>query len=643
LTMSILPQNATALPLGATVGTGGVNFRVWAPRASEIRVIGDFNNWQVTDPTGPLHNLGDETWAGFIPGLIENSQYLLHVVGPAGPGYKRDPRARLLTFTPTFPRSNCVVRNPSSFPWHNTGWRTPAFNDLIQYQLHVGTFRIGAGNAVGKFLDVVLQLPYFASLGVNALQLMPVVEFPTTFSLGYNGTDYFSPENDYGISDPAQLQNYFAQINAFLAERGQPGYKDVAAISGADNQLRALVDLCHVWGLAVMFDVVYNHAGGGFDPNSIWFFDLMPQGNNNDSLYFTDQGWAGGLVFAYWNQNVKQFLVDNAVFFYQEYGIDGFRFDEVSVADRFGGWGMCQDCTSTCRYVKPEAIVIAEYWPVNPYVVMSTDDGGAGFDATWNDKLRDSVRSTIGQCSAGASASLDLDTVATALQSFALPALWRAVNCVENHDIVKAGASPRIPRLADGSDSRSWYARSRSRVATGLLLTAPGIPMLFMGQEILEDKQWSDTPSDGLMPWWAGLTGGDATMVNHLRFTSDLVSLRRHQPALRGEMVHVYYVHNVNRVIAFHRWLEGVGRDVVIVASLNDSTWWSYEIGLPGAGQWLEVFNSDVYDNWVNPVVAGNGGQIYADGGPLNGMSASASIVIPANGFVVFARDRGDH
>jgi 1,4-alpha-glucan branching enzyme len=99
----------------------------------------------------------------------------------------------------------------------------------------------------------------------------------------------------------------------------------------------------------------------------------------------------------------------------------------------------------------------------------------------------------------------------------------------------------------------------------------------------------------------------------------------------------------VNRVIAFHRWLEGVGRDVVIVASLNDSTWWSYEIGLPGAGQWLEVFNSDVYDNWVNPVVAGNGGQIYADGGPLNGMSASASIVIPANGFVVFARDRGDH
>ena len=83
--------------------------------------------------------------------------------------------------------------------------------------------------------------------------------------------------------------------------------------------------------------------------------------------------------------------------------------------------------------------------------------------------------------------------------------------------------------------------------------------------------------------------------------------------------------------------------DVVIVASLNDSTWWSYEIGFPGAGQWLEVFNSDVYDNWVNPVVAGNGGQIYAGGGPLNGMSASASIVIPANGFLVFARDRGDH
>jgi 1,4-alpha-glucan branching enzyme len=107
-------------------------------------------------------------------------------------------------------------------------------------------------------------------------------------------------------------------------------------------------------------------------------------------------------------------------------------------------------------------------------------------------------------------------------------------------------------------------------------------------------------------------------------------------------MGHAYYVHNANRVLAFHRWLDGIGRDIVVVANLNDSTWWNYQLGFPGGGRWLEIFNSDVYDNWVNPWVAGNGGQIFAGGGPMDNMPASATIVIPGNGFVVFARDAGD-
>ena len=629
-------------PMGATLISGGATFRTWAPRASEVRVIGDFNQWQLADPGSLLQSLGDETWGGFVPGIVDNSQYLFHIVGPSGTGYKRDPRARALTLQPAFPQCNCLARNPGSFPWHHTGWRTPAFNDLIQYQLHIGTFHIATGNPYGTFLDVAVQLPYFISLGINALQLLPVVEFATSFSEGYNGLDYYSPENQFSVNDPTRLQNYLGQINAILAQRGQPGYADVSAITGGDNQLRSLVDLAHVCGIAVMFDVVYNHAGGGWDANCLWFYDLMPQDNMNNSLYFTDQGWAGGLTFAYWNQNVRQFIIDNAAFFYQEYGIDGFRFDEVSVIDAHGGWPMLQDCTSTARFIQPAGILIAEYWPVNPAVVNPVANGGAGFDATWDDKLRDAVRAAIGQSSGGAGASVDLDSVAAAIQGVDLPAQWRAVNCVENHDIVKAGTGYRIAQLADPSNARSWYARSRARVATGILLTAPGIPMLFMGQEILEDKQWSDNPGDGLMCYWAGLQSGDTSMVNHLRFTSDLVALRRHHPALRGEMVHAYYVHNSNRLLAFHRWLDGIGRDVVVVVSLNESTWWNYELGFPGGGQWLEVFNSDVYDNWVNPQVAGNGGQIQANGGPLNGLPASATIVIPANGIVVFARDAGD-
>lgn len=640
--MATLPPNPRSVPLGATLVAGGANFRAWAPRASEVRVLGDFNQWQLSDPGGLLQALGDETWAGFIPGIANNSQYLFHVVGPAGAGYKRDPRARALTLEPAFPSCNCLVRDPTTFPWHDTGWRTPPFNDLILYQLHVGTFHIASGNQGGNFLDVALQLPYLASLGINALQLLPIVEFATHFSEGYNGLDYYSPENEYSVDDPGQLQTYLTQINTLFSQRGQPGYADVSALTGCDNQLRALVDLAHVHGLAVLFDVVYNHAGGGWDSNCLWFFDLMPENDMNNSLYFTDQGWTGGLIFAYWNQSVRQFLIDNTVFFYQEYRIDGFRFDEVSVADAHGGWPMLQDCTSTARYNQPAGILIAEYWPVNPAVVGPIGTGGAGFDATWNDKLRDSVRAAIGQASAGSGASVNLDLVAGAIQNFALPAQWRAVNCVENHDIVYKGQGYRIPHLGDQGNSRSWYARSRSRVATGLLLTTPGIPMLFFGQEILEDKQWSDYLPDGLTPYWAGLQSGDTSMVDHLRFTSELVALRRRHPALRGEMVHAFYVHNQNRVLAFHRWLEGIGRDVVVVMSLNESTFWGYALGFPGGGTWLEVFNSDIYDNWVNPQAAGNGGQIAADGGPRDGMPASATIVIPANAMVVFARDAGD-
>jgi len=635
-----LPFAPATMPLGATEVLGGVNLRVWAPRAQAVYAVGDFSDWAVDDAF-LLQPLGDETWAGFLAGAADGAQYLFHVRGPGKEGLKRDPHARVLTFQPPFANSYCIVRNPDSFPWHDTGFRTPAFQDLILYQLHVGTFRIAPGNSEGKFLDVVERLPYLSSLGVNALQLMPVVEFPTEFSLGYNGVDYFSPENDYALDDPAKLDAYFAMVNGLFAAKGQAPYPSADIFRYSDDQLRALIDLAHVWGMAVLLDVVYNHAGGAFDDQSLYFFDQMPRGNNNDSLYFTDQGWAGGLVFAFWNNKVRQFLIANARSYCEEYRVDGFRFDEVSVMDHYGGWETCQEITSNLRNRKPEAIQIAEYWPVNPWVVKTVGEGGAGFDATWEDRLREAVRRAIAQASGGADAHVDLRSVAGAIESQSLLPRWRAVQCIENHDIVKVGEGPRIPRLADPSNARSWYARSRSRVATGLLLTAPGNPMLFMGQEFLEDKPFSDDPASGNLIWWEGVEGSDKAMADHLRFTSDLIRVRWRQPALRGDGAHVYYANSLDRVLAFQRWVEGVGRDVVVVVSLGEQTFWGYRIGFPGPGQWLEVFNSDVYDNWVNPLVAGNGGFVWADATPMHGLPASASLVIPANGILVFARDRG--
>jgi 1,4-alpha-glucan branching enzyme len=297
--------------------------------------------------------------------------------------------------------------------------------------------------------------------------------------------------------------------------------------------------------------------------------------------------------------------------------------------------------------VKPRLLQNAEFWPGEvgdypksaPSIVTTTTNGGAGFDVVQHDGLRGAVRNAVKAASFGQSATVNFDVIAGNLYPRGFAHGWQAVTCVENHDIVKVGTDLRIPTLADGSNHRCWHARSRSRFATGLLLTAPGIPQFFMGQEFLEDKQWSwDSNSPNLI-WWAGLNAGiDPAMVNHLRFTQDLIRLRWNYPALRGERVNAFHIHNQNRVIAFHRWLEGTGQDVIVVATLAESTWYNYGIGFPLAGQWREVFNSDVYDNWVNPIVAGNGGGIFASGPPLHGFQASANIVIPANGFVVFAR-----
>jgi len=409
------------------------------------------------------------------------------------------------------------------------------------------------------------------------------------------------------------------------------------------NQLKALIDLCHIYGLAVLLDVVYNHAGGEFGDQSMYFFDRQIRGpGNGDKLYFSDTGHAGGLVFDFGKPEVRDFLIQNAKFFLDEYRVDGFRYDQVSVIDHDGaphGWSFCQDLTSTLLYYRPSALDHAEYWNVNPSVVKPPREG-AGFDTTLTDGLRNTIRDVIAAASSPDERPLNMTALANSLWPDGFFDHWRFVQGPENHDLVYRDREQRIVRLADPSNPRSWYGRSRARVATGICLTAPGIPMLFMGQEFLEDKQWADdfeNHSD-LLLYWAGLDNGDRQMLDHLRFTRELIQLRWRHPGLRGQGFRVVHVHDQNRVLAFHRWVEGEGRDVIVVAHLGNSNRFGYRIGFPSGGGWREVFNSDAYENWVNPNVVGNGGQVYADPRPLHDFSHSASLVLPANSILVFSR-----
>ena len=621
---------------------GGATFRVWAPAAREVHLLGTFNAWD-RDESSLLLRRQDGRWTGFVPAARLGDEYMFHVVGEGSEGRKRDPYARELEPSPAWPDVRCVLTDPAQYPWHDGDHRPPSFADLILYQLHVGCyFGPDRQHRSARFLDLIDRIDHLAALGVNAIQLMPVVEFQTMFSMGYNGTDYFSPELDYEVSDPAELDRYLQKVNDRLARKGHsPLTPDQAR--GSTNQLKILVDLCHLEGLSVILDVVYNHAGGDFHDESLYFFDRQPGGDDNRSLYFTEQGWAGGLVFAFWKTEVRQFLIDNAVYWLRDLHVDGLRYDEVSVIDRMSGdgWRFCQDLTSTVRSAAPGALQNAEYWPLNPAVVSPREGGGAGFDTTQHDGLRDSVRAVVTQAAGGMERPVDLGAVAVALALPGFDPFWRAVQCLENHDLVYRGREPRIPALADPADPRSRWARGRARAATGLLLAAPGIPMLFMGQELLEDKPWDDSRSPDHLVDWDRLANGDRDITAFLRFVREATVLRRRHPALRRGAIHVFHVHDGNRILAFQRWIEGEGRDVVVVISFNDDTFPEYRLGFPGGGEWLESFNSGAYDP-AGPEVAGNLGRISAGGEPLHGLPTSASIVIPANSMLVFTRDAGD-
>jgi 1,4-alpha-glucan branching enzyme len=412
------------------------------------------------------------------------------------------------------------------------------------------------------------------------------------------------------------------------------------------NQLKGFVDLCHVYGLAVLSDVVYNHAGAGapggkmFDDQSLYFFDFQVRHSDNDSLYFTDRDQSGGRVFDYQKAPVRRFLVDNAQSFYDEYHVDGFRFDEVTVIDNNGGWGFCQQLTDALHTSDAARIQIAEYWRSDPcWVFKTTHNQGAGFDAVWSDTPRNPIRDAVRRAATAFGGTLDLGDLHTGLAPrFGPGEAWRSVNCVENHDLVYSDHSEggRITHLADSANARSWYATSRSRVATAVLLTAPGVPMLFMGQELLEYRPWNDNLKNNpdCLVHWNELSTVKA-VGDFLLFTQEAVKLRRRLRGLRGASSRPY--HNPgNRVLAFHRWVEWEGWDVVVVASLSETTYRDYVLGFPLGGRWAEVFNSDFFENHPNPKVAGNGGFVDASGPATEAMPHSARIVILVNGVLVF-------
>ncbi|MFO0940253.1 MAG: hypothetical protein U0930_05745 [Pirellulales bacterium] len=311
---------------GANLIDGGATFRTWAPKAKEVYlVLGDAGDdkaltWTKND-SDLLVKDAHGYWSGFFPGVKDGDRYRFWVVGEGAgstEGFKRDPYARELEVREGdwYP-CNCIVRDPKEYRWHDDGFEMPDFSDLIVYQFHIGVFYAKNDQGkdirhdrVSKILDAIDRIEYWKDLGVNAVMPLPFQEYQGTNSLGYNGTDLFSPEMDYSVL-PEHLSKYLPKINRLLTSHGFPKL-EIQNLMGQINQFKLFVDLCHLNKIAVIADVVYNHAGNAgnnfnynLDDQSICFFDRQPP-SEQTRLYFTDQEHVGP-IFDFGRAEVRRF------------------------------------------------------------------------------------------------------------------------------------------------------------------------------------------------------------------------------------------------------------------------------------------------------------------------------------------------
>jgi 1,4-alpha-glucan branching enzyme len=542
--------------MGAMPHAGGVAFRVWAPHAQRISVIGSFNDWNGN--THPMHAEAHGYWYANVAQAQVGDEYKFLLTTEQGALNRIDPYAREVTNSV----GNAIVHDPC-FDWQGDDFQLAPWNELVIYELHIGTFNDEEdGSQPGQFRGVVARLGHLKRLGVNAIQIMPVAQFAGERSWGYNPSHIFSVELAYG---------------------GPVAFKQ-------------FVKRAHQEGMAVILDVVYNHLGPS--DLDLWQFDGWSEHGRGGIYFYNDERaktpW-GDTRPDYGRGEVRQYILDNVCMWLEAYHVDGLRFDATQfihtvdgTSDRNlpEGWSLLQWINSQITQQFPGRITIAEDLQNNPWLTKDVGAGGAGFGAQWDANFVHPIRQAV---ITSQDAQRSLVAIRDALYSRYNDDAFDRVIYSESHDEVANGKA-RVPQEVSPQDPKGWYARKRSTLAAALVFTAPGIPMLFQGQEFLEGNWFRDTvPVD-----W------DQRDEFHgiMRLYRDLIRLRLNRDGctrgLCGQFTRVYHLHEERKVIAFHRWDQGgAGDDVVIVANFLNEPQEDYVIGFPAAGTWTLRFNSD--------------------------------------------------
>ena len=595
-----------------TNGTEGWTFRVWAPHAQSVSVVGDFNGW--TAGAHPLTRSG-EVWEGFIPGLPEYTSYKYAVTGPDGEvRLKTDPYA---FHCETRPATASKLYDMEGFKWTDAAFlakqeKHPVYESPLNiYEVHLGSWRKRPNGDFYDYKDLAVELAaYVKEMGYTAIELLPVLEHPFDGSWGYQCTGYFAPTSRYGTP----------------------------------KDFLWFVNHMHKNGIAVILDWVPAHFCK--DSHGLYEFDGGCCYEYSDPNKWEHASW-GTRVFDYGRPEVKSFLFSSARFWLEECHIDGLRVDAVAsmlyldysrqggawTPNKYGGHenleaiDFLRELNAMAFEVKPGVMMIAEESTAWPMVSRPADIGGLGFNLKWNMgwmndmchylKLDPWFRQDHHK-------DITFSMMYAFSENFVLP--------ISHDEVVHMKGSVVGKMPGDYSNqlrcTRGFYA---------YLLAHPGKKLLFMGAELGQWHEWNDKES---LDWY--LLDNEENRKIH-RFFKEANEFYKKEPALweidfSWEGFEWLVVDdNHNNVVVFLR-KDKKGRDLLCAINFSPNTYENYRMGVPAHKQYVPAFNTDAVEYGGDGF--GDDSPVPVEAVPSHGKEHSAAIRIPAFG-AVFLRGEG--
>ncbi|HET6173437.1 MAG TPA: 1,4-alpha-glucan branching protein GlgB [Gaiellales bacterium] len=598
-------------------GAAGTSFAVWAPGARAVSVVGDFNVWN--ERAHPMRSLGAAgVWELFVPEASAGDAYKFAIRGADGVvRLKADPLALRAELPP---KTGSIVFEPRH-RWRDEAWiesrraLEPHAAPVSIYEVHLGSWRLNTleGNRPLTYTEQADELADYAlDLGFTHVELLPVMEHPFTGSWGYQVTGYYAPTSRYGTPD----------------------------------EFREFVDRLHERGLGVILDWVPAHFPR--DEFALVRFDGSALYEHEDPRRGAHPDW-GTLVFNYGRTEVRNFLVANALFWLSQYHADGLRVDAVAsmlyldysrkpgewIPNPFGGRedldaiAFLEQLNEVVHGREPGTMVAAEESTAWPGVSRPTYLGGLGFSFKWNMGWMHDTLAYFRHDPAYRSyhhGELTFSLMYAFSENFILPL---------SHDEVVHGKGSLLDKMAGDR----WQQFANLRALYGYMWAHPGKKLLFMGCEFGQESEWSHERSLD----WHLLERPEHRGVQTL--IRDLNRFYRDEPALwevDGEPAGFAWLELNDapaNVIAFARFSSDADRTVVCVCNFSPVPRSGYRVGLPRAGRWREVLNTDatVYGGSG----AGNGGAVQAEELGWHGQQWSAELQVPPLGVVWLAPEAG--